>query len=175
MLDFPGANFNYDVFESKSRKGIHSFTHSSVIPHILMAASLPFPPIPVSVSRGQSRGILAPPMRCAEMFKGDAAVWRLLLMDSSLYIRLLQDFSSPRRLMRGPKSNQACKEGLPPSLEGQWEPGQDPEERRPGTGSSLTLPSALERCSLFTSVSFSSFLSYSHCATGKLCQTKIQF
>lgn len=75
----------------------------------------------------------------------------ILLVDSSRQVCLFR-LSLGRKadgVGGDPKPIQAWKEGFPLSLESQWEPGQDPEERKPRMGGSLKLLSDLERDALF--------------------------
>lgn len=126
MLDFFGANFDYNVLESRSRKGLHSLTPSSVIQHVLRPSHCPS--APASLSRVSPGAFLGPPTQCTRMFQGDVVVTPPPHGFLSLHSGFLVSHEAVV-VREAPECNQAGKEGLPLPLESQWEQGQDPEER----------------------------------------------
>ena len=94
MLACLGANFDYNVLESKSRKGLHSLPPSSIIQYVLRLSRYRghscFPP------EGQSRGILG----CLQHDVQD--VLRRCGCHTSLWIPLFtfQAVLSPMRLLQ---------------------------------------------------------------------------
>lgn len=144
MLDFFGANFDYNVLESKSRNGLHSLTPSSVIQHVLSPSHCPS--APVSLSRVSPGAFLGPPTQCTRMFQGDVVVTPPPHGFLSLHSGFL--VSHEADVVRGPR--------VPSSLEGR--PSSPlrkpvgararPRGTRPRMSSSPKLLSALERDAL---------------------------